>query len=168
MCTCTHCCSVTTLQPTLLWAPCSPPGSSVHGISQARILSGLSFPSPGTLTTQGSNPSLLYWQAVSLPLSHQGSPCVNTQLYHLQLLLNITTDLHLYSERQTRSCCHPHFTSDEEDDNDGEDETNYLHSSSVCHVPCAVLNASSVLTQLFLQAVTHAILYICLPSASPS
>ena len=26
---------------------CSPPDSSVHGISQARILSGLSFPTPG-------------------------------------------------------------------------------------------------------------------------
>ena len=105
---------------------------------------GCHFLPQGIFPTQGSNPSLLYWQAVSLPLSHQGSPCVNTQLYHLQLLLNITTDLHLYSERQTRSCCHPHFTSDEEDDNDGEDETNYLHSLSVCHVPCAVLNASSV------------------------
>jgi len=28
---------------------CSPPGSSVHGIFQARILSGLPFPSPGDL-----------------------------------------------------------------------------------------------------------------------
>ena len=28
---------------------CSPPGSSVHGILQARILSGLPFPSPGDL-----------------------------------------------------------------------------------------------------------------------
>ena len=28
----------------------------------------------GVFPTQGSNPSLLYWQADSLPLSHQGSP----------------------------------------------------------------------------------------------
>ena len=28
---------------------CSLPGSSIHGISQARILSGLTFPSPGNL-----------------------------------------------------------------------------------------------------------------------
>ena len=42
------------------------PGSSVHGISQARIWIGLPFPSPGT--------HLLHWQAGSLPLSHQGSP----------------------------------------------------------------------------------------------
>ena len=49
---------------------CSMPGSSVHGISQARILEwvAISFPD------QGSNSSLLHWQVDSLPLSHQGSP----------------------------------------------------------------------------------------------
>ena len=46
---------------------CSPPGFSVHGISQARILEwvAISF-SRGSL-----NPCLLHWQADSLPLSHQ-------------------------------------------------------------------------------------------------
>ena len=34
---------------------CSPPGSSVHGIFQARILSGLPFPPPGDLP----NPEIL-------------------------------------------------------------------------------------------------------------
>ena len=34
---------------------CSPPGSSVHGILQVRILVWLPFPSPGELPTQGSN-----------------------------------------------------------------------------------------------------------------
>ena len=54
---------------------CNLPGSSVHGISQARILEwvAISF-SRGIFPTQGSNPSLLLWQADSLPLSHQGSP----------------------------------------------------------------------------------------------
>ena len=53
---------------------CSPPGSSVHGILQARILKWdvISFPfSMGwTFPTQGSNPRLwhlLLWQADSLP-----------------------------------------------------------------------------------------------------
>ena len=32
---------------------CSPPGSSVHGISQARILEWLPFPSPGGLPNRG-------------------------------------------------------------------------------------------------------------------
>ena len=38
---------------------CSMPGSSVHGISHARILSGLPFPSPGDLPDPGLNLSLL-------------------------------------------------------------------------------------------------------------
>ena len=51
---------------------CSPPGSSVHGISQTR------FPLQGIFLIQGSalaDPCLLHWQADSLLLSHQGSPC---------------------------------------------------------------------------------------------
>ena len=53
---------------------CSPPGSSVHGISQARILEwvAISF-SRGVFLTQGSNPHLLYQQVDSLPLNYQGS-----------------------------------------------------------------------------------------------
>ena len=35
---------------------CSPPGSSVHGISQARIWSGLPFPSPRNLPEPGIKP----------------------------------------------------------------------------------------------------------------
>ena len=50
---------------------CSPSGTSVHGIFQARILEWgtISFSFP----TQGLNPGLLHWQVGSLPLSHQGS-----------------------------------------------------------------------------------------------
>ena len=58
---------------------CSPPGSSVHGILQARILEWVATaPSPGNLPAQGSNlyfSCLLPWQADSLPLSPPGSPC---------------------------------------------------------------------------------------------
>ena len=46
----------------------SPPGSSVHGILQARILQWV--PSPGDLPDQGLNLHLLYWQVDSLPLNH--------------------------------------------------------------------------------------------------
>ena len=57
---------------------CGPPGSSVHGISQARILEwiAISF-SRGIFLTQGLNLCLLslqHWQVYSLPLSHLGSP----------------------------------------------------------------------------------------------
>ena len=49
---------------------CSLPGSSVHGILQARILEwvAISF-SRGIFLTQGSNLHLLHWQADSSPLS---------------------------------------------------------------------------------------------------
>ena len=54
---------------------CSTPGSSVHGISQARILEwvAISF-SRGIFPTQGSNLCLLHWQVDYLVLSDQGSP----------------------------------------------------------------------------------------------
>ena len=43
-----------------LWPKdCSPPGSSVHGISQARILEWVPHPPPGIFPTQGSNPHFL-------------------------------------------------------------------------------------------------------------
>ena len=54
---------------------CSPPYSSVHGISQARIPGvGSHFLLQGIFPTQGWNLSLLHWQACSLPLSHERSP----------------------------------------------------------------------------------------------
>ena len=53
---------------------CSPPVSSVHGISRQEYWSGLPFPSPGDLPTQGSNLGLLHSQVDSLLLSHQGRP----------------------------------------------------------------------------------------------
>ena len=57
---------------------CSPPGSSVHGILQARILEWVAIPfSRGSsrLRDQTHIFCLLHWQASSLPLSYLGSPC---------------------------------------------------------------------------------------------
>ena len=50
---------------------CSPQGSAVHGISQAKILGELPFPSPEDLPDPRIN---LRLQADSLPLSHLGNP----------------------------------------------------------------------------------------------
>ena len=66
---------VTQLCPTL----CNPmdfslPGSSVHGIFQAKILGGLPFPSPGDLPNPGIEPGSPSLQAMLYRLSHQGSP----------------------------------------------------------------------------------------------
>ena len=49
---------------------CSLPGSSVHGISQARTLEWVPFLPLGDLPDPGLNLCLLYWQADSLPLSY--------------------------------------------------------------------------------------------------
>ena len=54
---------------------CSLPGSSVHGIFQARVLEWVAIAfSQGIFLTQGSNPDLLHCRLTLYPLSHQGSP----------------------------------------------------------------------------------------------
>ena len=52
---------------------CSPPGFSIHGISQARILEwdAISF---SRRSSQPKEPASPAWQADLLPLSHLGSP----------------------------------------------------------------------------------------------
>ena len=52
---------------------CSPPGSSVHRISQIRLLEWVAI-LQGIFLIQGSNLLLLPWQVDILPLNHQGSP----------------------------------------------------------------------------------------------
>ena len=44
------------------------------GFPRQEYWSGLPFPSPGIISTQGLNPHLLNWQVGSLPLGHQESP----------------------------------------------------------------------------------------------
>ena len=51
---------------------CSPLGSSVRGILQARILEQVS-PSPGYLTNLGIDPHLFHCRTILYRLSHQGS-----------------------------------------------------------------------------------------------
>ena len=53
---------------------CSPPGSSVHGILQTRILEWLPFPSPGYLPDAGIKPWSPGLQADSLPPELSGKP----------------------------------------------------------------------------------------------
>jgi len=55
-----HACLVTQSYLTLCHPmECSPPGSSLHGIFQARILDELSFPPPGDLPNPGIKPASL-------------------------------------------------------------------------------------------------------------
>ena len=54
---------------------CSPPGPSVHGILQARILEWIDIPSllEGIFSAQELNPSLLHYRQILYHLSYQGS-----------------------------------------------------------------------------------------------
>ena len=64
------CVLVPTSGPTLCGPmDCSPPGSSVHGILQARILEWVAIPSPGDLPDPGIKPGQILYH-----LSHQRSP----------------------------------------------------------------------------------------------
>ena len=67
------------LRPARLCIPmhCSLPASSVHGISQARILEwALPFPPPGDLPDPGTEPGSLVLQAHSLPSEPPGNPYI--------------------------------------------------------------------------------------------
>ena len=76
---CVHARSVAQWYPTLCNPmDCSLPGSSVHGIFQARILERVAISySRGIFPIQGSNPCLLHllhWSVDSLPLVTLGKP----------------------------------------------------------------------------------------------
>ena len=72
---------------------CSSPGSSVHGILQARILKWVAIPLfRGSSPTKEWNQSLLHWQEDSLVQSHLGNHFI-LGLLHRILLLPITLPL---------------------------------------------------------------------------
>ena len=71
-----YCCGSVAQLCLTLWdsLDCSPPGSSVHGIFQARILEWVAFSFSKRSSWSGIEPASPAWQAGSLPLSHLGSP----------------------------------------------------------------------------------------------
>ena len=72
---CCCCCLVIKLYPTL-WDPvdCTPQVSSVHGISQARILEWVAISFFRASSQPRDWTSISVWQVDSLPLSHRWSP----------------------------------------------------------------------------------------------
>ena len=74
-------CSVTKSCPTLRDPmDCSPAGSSVYGISQARMGVSCYFLLQGIFLDQGLDPCLLHWQVDYLPLSHQRRPSIDRRM----------------------------------------------------------------------------------------
>ena len=76
----THACEPSLQSSPILCDPvvCSPPGSSVHGILQARILEWVAMPPPGDLPNPGIKPvsltSTCIGRKVLYHKSHLGSP----------------------------------------------------------------------------------------------
>ena len=72
---------------------CSPPGFSIHGISQARTLDWLAIPSPKDLPDLGIKPASPVsptLQADSLPLSHLGQNSILPT--HISITLRAQSD----------------------------------------------------------------------------
>ena len=80
-------------------------GSSVHGILQARILEWVAMPSSrGFSQPRDRTWSPAFWQADSLPMSHQGSPLGALTVYpaaqqtlHVSLLILFSDTLSFIS-----------------------------------------------------------------------
>ena len=73
---------VTQLCPTLCDPiDCSPPGSSVHGILQTRILEWVAIPSLGDLSNSGIEPRSPALQVDSLPSEPAGKLGSNAYIY---------------------------------------------------------------------------------------
>ena len=85
------CCLVPSVCPTLCDAvDCSPPGSSVHGILQPRILEWDAIPSSRGSSRPRSQTCISCGSCTevdSLPLSHQGRPRCHAAAKSLQLYL---------------------------------------------------------------------------------
>ena len=60
---------------------CSPPGSFVNGMLQARILEWVAIPLQGIFPTKGSNPGLLHCRQILYHLSYQRSPNVYSNVF---------------------------------------------------------------------------------------
>ena len=90
VCVCVCVCLVTQLCLTLCdLMDYSPPGSSVHGILQARILEWVAIPfSRRIFPTQEWNPGLPHRRWILYHLSHQGSPILCVPCLNLIAVFN--------------------------------------------------------------------------------
>ena len=75
-----YACSVASFMSDCKPMDCSPPGSSVHGILQARILEWMPCPPPGDLPNPGMEPTSPALQADSSPTRPSGKPLIRSYL----------------------------------------------------------------------------------------
>ena len=84
---------------------CSPPGSSVYGISQARMAVSCYFLLQGIFLDQGLDPCLLHWQVDYLPLSHQRRPSIDSKMAKEDVALVYNGVLHSHGKEPNRAIC---------------------------------------------------------------
>ena len=115
-------CSAQSFSCVLLFGPrdCSPPGSSVHGIFQARILEQITIFYSRRLPDSDMELASLaspYWQADFLPLAPPGKPILHIKCYnyhqhqHWQFFISATRSYdyilrtpHLTKFKQLETC----------------------------------------------------------------
>ena len=68
--------SLSVMSDSLQHMDCSPPGSSVHGILQARILEWVAIPFSRGSSDTGIKLGLLHYKWILYHLSYQGSPII--------------------------------------------------------------------------------------------
>ena len=94
VCVCTYTGSVVSnsLQPYRLY---SQSGSSVHGIFQARIVSGLLFPTPGDLPNPGVEPKSLYISCIGRQILYHCATWEAPCYIFFYPFINLSVDGHL-------------------------------------------------------------------------
>ena len=88
---------------------CSPPGSSVRGISEARVLEWVAvYSSPGDPQNQGSNLGLLHCRQLLYCLSHHGNPvCVYIYIHtrtYIYTYIYTYVYMHAHTHTHTGAC----------------------------------------------------------------
>ena len=96
---------------------CSPPGSSVHEILQARKLERVAFPPPGNLPNSGIEPRSPTLQVDSLPAGPPGKPQIQLEdgwtpvlqwsPLSTQMRLSVLTRVRLFATQWTVACQAP-------------------------------------------------------------
>ena len=76
---------------------CGLPGYSVHGIHQARLWSGLPFPSAGDLLDPGIKPRSPAFRADSSPSESPGNHCTNTLIVELKFTMSKFTEVNNFT-----------------------------------------------------------------------
>ena len=101
LCTSVHVCVFSRV-----WLDCSPPGSSVHGILQARILKWVAISYPGDLPNPGIKPTSLVSPAMVGGFLTTGPPAKSDSVLYIYILFQILFHYRLLPDAKYNSLCY--------------------------------------------------------------